>query len=480
MILRRTGSFGAVLAALLMMLAVITVRGRFDDPDLWWHLKVGQIIWTTHRIPTTDLFSFTTNHHSWIPHEWLSQLTMYAAYAARGLTGLMLWECVTATAVLLTGFYLCFLHSGNPKLAFLGALIVWYFATAGLAVRPQVIGYLLLIVELILLHLGRTRNPRWLLLLPPLFAVWVNCHGSFMLGLIVGIIHLIASFAPRGPGSILVIHWPQPARRMLEICLGGSALAFLLNPDGLKPIFYPIDMLFVSNVNLDVVSEWQPLSFHEFRSFALIGLVACVLLLPAISRAKLFLHELALLGLGAYMALRHQRLIFAFGILAAPVVSRILSGIWHEKPTEERHPFVDTLLIVSSCVIAFLAFPSARVLEDQVRSFSPVGAVEFIHSHHLRGPMLNEWGDGGYLIWALPEQPVFIDGRADVYEWSGLLAEYSRFATLAEPPNLLLDKYHVQFCLLGRHSFLATVIALLPGWHNIYSDDVSVIFQRTS
>ena len=49
-----------MVAGLLIVLAVLTVRARFDDPDMWWHLKMGEIIWTTHTIPTTDLFSL---HH---------------------------------------------------------------------------------------------------------------------------------------------------------------------------------------------------------------------------------------------------------------------------------------------------------------------------------------------------------------------------------------------------------------------------------
>jgi hypothetical protein len=54
--LPRVFSFPVMLAGLLVVLAVFTVRSRFDDPDMWWHLKAGEIIWTTHTIPTTDLF----------------------------------------------------------------------------------------------------------------------------------------------------------------------------------------------------------------------------------------------------------------------------------------------------------------------------------------------------------------------------------------------------------------------------------------
>jgi hypothetical protein len=94
--------------------------------------------------------------------------------------------------------------------------------------------------------------------------------------------------------------------------------------------------------------------------------------------------------------------------------------------------------------------------------------------------MLNTFGDGGYLIWALPEHPVFVDGRADVFEWTGVLSEFGRWATLQSDPNTLLDKYHVQFCLLERDSPMAYVLPLLRNWKEVYSDSSSVIFVRSA
>jgi hypothetical protein len=92
--------------------------------------------------------------------------------------------------------------------------------------------------------------------------------------------------------------------------------------------------------------------------------------------------------------------------------------------------------------------------------------------------MLNSYGFGGYLIWALPEQPVFIDGRADLYEWAGVLGEFSKWATLQDDPNALLDKYKIDFCVLERESPMARVLPVLNGWKVIYSDDLSIIFAR--
>src|SRR6185369_13585617 len=66
-------SFHAVLIAGLVVVAVVTVSNRFNDPDLWWQLKVGQIIHSTHHIPTADSFSFTAQGQPWTAHEWLAQ-----------------------------------------------------------------------------------------------------------------------------------------------------------------------------------------------------------------------------------------------------------------------------------------------------------------------------------------------------------------------------------------------------------------------
>ena len=225
-----------MIAGLLMALAVLTVQSRFDDPDMWWHLKTGQIIWTTHSIPTTDLFSYTTNHHAYVPHEWLSQVLIYGAFRLAGYSGLMGWMCFFTSAQLIVGYILCWFYSGNAKVAFLGSLLIWMFATVGMSVRPQMIGYLLLTVELLLLHLGRTRNPRWFFALPVLFAVWVNCHGSFFLGLILAAAFLFSAFFEFQMGSLASHRWDLQRRQILGVALALSLGALFLNPICLKQL----------------------------------------------------------------------------------------------------------------------------------------------------------------------------------------------------------------------------------------------------
>ena len=388
------------------MLAVLTVRSRFDDPDMWWHLKTGEVIWTTHRIPRADIFSYTTHHQPSIPHEWLSQLSIYAAYHLGGYSGLMLWLCLFTAAMLIAGYALCSLYSGNAKVGFLGALVIWLFGTIGFAIRPQMIGYLLLIVELLLLQLGRTRNPRWFFALPPLFALWVNCHGSFFSR------HRhrrrVSSSAPGSTfsyGSLIAIPWDPGRRRTLAWALALSLLALLLNPVGIKLILYPLDTMLHQPIDVSAVSEWQPLQFDDARAFALLGVLACVFLIVIVRRMELYWHELLILVLVTWMAASHRRLLFPFGILTAPILSRLLTSPADAYNSKRDHPLPNAVLIALSLLVAYFAFPSPENLLAQVEIKSPVKAVEFIQAHHPPGPMLNEWIDGGYLVWACPSIP---------------------------------------------------------------------------
>jgi hypothetical protein len=61
-----------------------------------------------------------------------------------------------------------------------------------------------------------------------------------------------------------------------------------------------------------------------------------------------------------------------------------------------------------------------------------------------------------------------------------VLQEYGRWEEFLDPPDALLDKYGVNFCLLSRESPMAVVLPLLHGWTAVYSDRNSVIFVRSA
>lgn len=475
---QRLFSFPVVIGALLVVLTVLTVRERFNDSDMWWHLKVGEIIWNTHTIPTSDQFSFTTNNHAWIPHEWLAEVSIYAVWKFGGYTGLMVWMCILESLLLIASYTLCSLYSGNAKVALVGALITWLFSTVGLAIRPHLIGYLLLACELLVIYLGRTRDRRYLLLLPLMFGVWVNCHGSFFLGLLVFSIVLFCSFLELHIGQVTSTSWNKRTRRFLVAAFVLSVAALAVNPIGLPQAVYPVTVMLNLPENLKFVSEWQPLTFDGPRDVAFLAVLALTVLLLLVRQTTIQLQDLLVIGVTSWLAIRHTRMLFVFGILIAPIICRLISDLWesYTLSRDRRLPNV-VMLILSSAVLA-VAFPSRADLERQVRERSPVGAVDFLRGNQLLGPVLNEYEYGGYLIWSLPEHKVFIDGRGDVFEWSGVFREYGAWATLQENPTLLLKKYGIALCILSKGSPMTSVFPYLRGWRIVYADSVAVIFAR--
>jgi len=472
-------SFPAMLATLLAALAAITVSSRLNDPDLWWHLKLGEAIWRTHAIPRLDSYSFTVPGQAYVAHEWLAQLSIYGAWRIGGYTGLMLWLCGGAGLLLVLLYALCSLYSGNAKISLIGGLAGWFFATAGLAIRPLLIGHLFLVLELLLIHLARTRSRRWFVALPPLFALWVNCHGSYTLGLLVLGVYWCCSLFDVSVGSLVCRRWSSAHRRWLFVAGILSAGALLLNPIGIRLVAYPFNLFLKQHTNISFITEWRPLDPRDPRALALFAIAGFMFLMALIRRSEFRLEELILVALAIGMALRHQRMLFACGILVAPVLCRLISGAWESYDPRRDLRIANAIFMLAGIAVAWFVFPTRRDMESQIAKTSPVRAVDFIRRTGLAGPMLNEYEYGGYLMWALPEQKVFIDGRADIYDWAGVLGEYARWAVLEDDPNLLLKKYGIRYCLLDKAEAMVRVFPLMPGWKQVYADDLVVIFAKS-
>lgn len=465
-------SYPAALAAGVVAITTLSAFTRMEDPDLWWHLRNGETIWNTRQIPAFDLFSFTAQGHPWIDHEWLSELSLFAAYHAAGYAGLVLWVAVLGSLTFLAVYLLCWRTSRNTLVSFRGAIVAFCFGSVGLSTRPLLLGHLFLATEILVLEFARTRRPRWLWLLPPIFALWVNCHGSWVFGMAVLAIYFISSFFPGGFGRFVKEDFAPGLRRLLGFMLAACSAAVFLNPLGLRLVAYPFNLLISQRTNIASVQEWFPPSLQDANTYVMLAVMGAALLLAA--GGRLSLREVALVCVASMMALQHRRMLFLFGLLTAPALSHYGWG----REGKRANPLANAAVIFSCLAAVVWFFPDKRSLQAQVEERNPVQAIRFIRQAHPAGPMLNEYRFGGYLIWALPETKVFVDGRTDIFDWTGVLGEYVRWADLKDDPTALLDKYHIGFCLLYRHSAVARVIPYLPGWKKAYEDPLAVVFTR--
>src|SRR5438270_6492150 len=169
---------------------------------------------------------------------------------------------------------------------------------------------------------------------------------------------------------------------------------------------------------------------------------------------------------------------FLFGILAAPILCRVLADAWDRYEPERDRLWPNAVLLGIAIPAIILAFPGSRALQEQVEKNNPVKALEFLRRSGLSGRMLNDYAYGGYLTWAAPERKVFIDGRADMYEPAGVLPDYLGFMNVTHDPREALQKYRINFCLMAREEPMTRVLPFIPGWKQVYSDKQAVIFAR--
>ena len=188
---------------------------------------------------------------------------------------------------------------------------------------------------------------------------------------------------------------------------------------------------------------------------------------------------MGLLFFAAVATCLHRRFLLFFILMVTPVIAAMLAEWIPAYAPSKNRPMLNAaiMFMILAGMVAF--FPAEPALAEAAKRQYPQDAVSYMVQHSVNGPMFNEYGWGGYLIWALgPEHKVFIDGRADIYEYGGVLSDYMSITTLKPGSLSVLSKYGVRSCLLQREAPLAVVLATLPDWEPVYRDSMAVLFVR--
>lgn len=201
------------------------------DPDLWGHLRFGLDVLATGGLTAVDPYSFTQDA-AWINHEWLSEVLFAAAFAAGGVLGLLLLK----TAILGTAAWLL---AGVARRATPG--VRWWLLAVALVgltpaattIRPQL--WTILGLAALSRLLVADAPLAWTI---PLFALWANLHGGWIVG--AG-----------------VAAWWLIGRRALApaLTLAVAMAATIVNPYGWRLWAFLLSTVRMSRN----ITEWRPL-----------------------------------------------------------------------------------------------------------------------------------------------------------------------------------------------------------------------------
>ncbi len=493
--------FGIVLGLLLATHLVLVGFFPISSEDTWWHLKQGELYVTTRSLPAQDPFAFTTGGREWIHYSWVADILFYVVFWTFGLPGLVLFRLLLLLLIALVLYGLlrsCGLHPlASVLLVFVASLALRF----RLLVRPEILGFLLLLTTLAILLRLHAAPPASAYLLLPVQVIWINVHGSALFGIAIPGLVFVANLVP---GTWVAPGWGR--LRLDRIRLGHLAaataclpFASLLNPHGTSMLLFP----FRQNrmVRLTMFSEWMevwqlpgidPMWWEVVIVLSMVvgAFLATGLLLWASEGRIDPVGWGVLLSMGTYAVFRSRAIPF-FVLAILPLLALALVRLADHLPARaagrsfqllKRTGAIACVFVLGASILDQALLTSRFSLGFGLRpSFFPEAAAAFLERHNLDGRIFNTYHFGGYLIWQRwPANQVIIDGRYDTVLFDEALLEA---LIQAHRSRAALDRitaaYSVEILVLDADPQDRMVhISQHPDWALVYWDPVAEVYVR--
>lgn len=478
----------ATSAAVLTGIGIAMVY-PIDDLDVWWLLRAGAYMVETRSFPTADPFSGPALGAPWVNHAWGFELLLYGVHRLGGIPGLILMQALFAVATFAVLYGLLRREGASCGWALL-VIAAGALASRGFwAPRPQIVTYLGLAAFWAILRDYRGGRADRLWWLPVLTIVWANLHGGYMAGPALMGLALVGELLDRvfrSPSAAAAPARNGPGR--LVPVLAASLLATLVTPFHYHGVLFPFQVL-GDRLAQAFVIEWGSPQF-EYGAMRLVeGLVLLTLVLLLASPRRCPAADVMVLAAFLHFGLQAIRNIPLLIVVLLPILMRALADTVRGRVPallagSGLHPrrFGAVLTVVAVSLALWWSFPSRGIGDVLPRvgvaPIFPAGAVEFLKGARPPGPLFNDYGWGGYLIWRLyPEYRVSIDGRMAVHG-PRRFADHLEVAKVRPRWRETLERLGARLALIHARSPLAIVLRASPDWEVLYEDRVSVLFGK--
>jgi hypothetical protein len=510
----------------------LLLRNSFNylDPDLGWHLKVGQNIIQTGLVPSVNQYNYTFTGN-WVDHEWLSNVGLYFIYSHFGYLAVNIFFALLIVLVLI--ILNLAIHRRYPQLGVFSIALLQIFGLIAclphFGVRIQEVGLLFLLLLLLFIDYYNRRES-WLILLvlPPFMYLWACLHASFLIGFF-----LLGSWIIIKIGERILIHiYPRPWLNMSEtvgnkkIIIFSGAVFLSLAVTCLTPYYlklYSFLAGYQDTFYQTHIQEWLPQWSFPFQYWQLLYLAVIFLALlgyiyHSLSREKYFKINLwSLFLVIVFIALsfksrRHFPLMFVVTfIFLVEIYSTVFRQMVLEKTWNFKswRPWLRFCLILCLALVIMSELIQIKFTDDPFTSFCsdyPCGAVKFLQNHpeYNSDHLFNDYAWGGFLIWADPSRRLFIDGRLPQVPFGGhsFLEEYLDFFKKDTDFSKKLAQYQIQLILMPikdkkntaqnwekilfdikdsdllAPNYFRNFLLTTPDWHPVYSDKTAVIYAK--
>jgi len=384
-----------------------------DETDLFFNLRLGEIVLHDHAVPRTNLLSFTYPDARDVNLAWLFQIVLALAHRAGGIPGTLLLKTAFVVATLAVLFRVALRRGAHPGAAALALALCAWAAEPRFVERPHLVTFLGLALTLLALERAEAGRPRALWALIPCGLVWANANSCFFEAPLV-----LALYA----AGARIDGRPADARRAALVALALCPLIFA-TPSGGHALGY-------------IANHWRMPSLRPLQEYvparwpdnAPALFVAVGVLVAAVWPGRRWRHLLpiALLGL---VGARRNRFLAEFALLAAPVVACAVSDVARRATAHLTATLRGRLSALAgvAVVVPLAGLPilmRAGAVHHERHVFNlgidtflvPWNVINFVNREGLRDRMYNDMEVGSYLTWdGAPQVRVFQDPRINGY-----------------------------------------------------------------
>jgi hypothetical protein len=481
-----------------MVLLIVVVQPL--DGDTWWHLRAGEVMYEQGRPLTIDTFSYTRFGEPWLSHGWLTEIWLYVCYLIGGFPVITIWIAFLSMMVALIVY---FQMQGPPVYKVFLVLMMSLLLLPFLKARPQMTSLVLFLLTCWIINLFLYKKRDMLLWLIPIFMLWANLHGGFVVGFIYIFITLIVDNLTRLMKDQQSPHFDRNQNIRLLAVLIICALVVMIHPLGIKVWTTLYHTMSVGGEGA-IIEEWASPDFHDPYQLIYFLFLLIVWIIFANAPQKVPWVELVLFSMFSIMGFIWRRnlsfmVIYGMIILSGHLwciledlfqntksqiwitirktFKNIYSGLHHDTPrsTQALLLFIFvSVLIAAELKMYIVTDPTA--MNKWEKQLFPVEAKMWIEQNHPEGNMLNSYNWGGYFEWYLRDYPVFLDSRADLFG-NQIIDQWLDVMYAKEGWQEILDRWNVNLIVIEPGWKIAD---LLPfhGWNEFFRDDQAVIFGR--
>jgi hypothetical protein len=453
------------LGVAISFLVAVTLNRELSN-DVFWQLASGQWMLAHHAFINRDPFSYTESHRRWVTDEWGSEVALALMYKAFGAAAYNMFAIATGSLSLgCATLYARALGARGGRLAAIAILLAIGIANFVAEDRGLSFSLIWLPLELLILTKART-TPRWLWWLPLLCLVWVNTHGSILVGLLVIGVELAWSAAPPRWVTRIGGVGRAPSARWLGLAGLGCLVASCITPYGPGLLTYDLSVARNSQI-ARYITEWNSPDFHS----VMVLLTFCIplgVLIAAVRTKRVPLLE-ATLTVGFFVGALHAQRIVVYLMVAAVGLAAGLPARLDWSPRSHRMAGAGLI----GLMVAILSFPS--VPAGTIAPTVPVQAFSFLASHPGRIFTQYTWGD--YSI--ARHRATFADGRTDLFAGT-VLTEFFDVTDLTVNPDPVLSRYGVDYVVWAPGTPLAEYLAGDPRWRVVDRAGPALVFARRS